>query len=202
MRLSPMTRRLRQSGAYTEGKVFLSHFINFVRIPALAARQSLLPLPRLRVLEPDRLSMHVWPQDIDLNLHMNNARYLSIMDYARTHLLARTQLLQYVVRERWQPLVGSAWMTYRRSLPLFASFSVTSRLACWDDRWFYIEQVFAGAAGIAAIGWVKGMLREERRNLDPKDVLARVAPGIESPPMPAALSRWNELIREQLQPVV
>ena len=64
----------------------MSHFISFVRIPALAIRQHLRPLPSLGVLEEDRLRMHVLPMDIDLNLHMNNARYLSIMDYARTHL--------------------------------------------------------------------------------------------------------------------
>ena len=186
--------------AYTEGEqVPLSHFISFVRIPALALRQYIRPLPPLGVLELDRIPMRVWPQDIDLNLHLNNARYLNIMDYARTHLLARTQLLQHVVRARWQPVVGAVWMTYRRSLPLFASFSVASRLVCWDDRWFYIEQTFAGRDGLAALGWVKGMLRDGRTTLDPKEVLGRVAPGLASPPMPEDIARWNGLTRGQLQ---
>ena len=66
------------------------------------------------------------PNDIDLNLHMNNARYLSVMDYARTHMLARTGLLTHIVRSRWQPLVGAVWMTYRRSLPLFSAFRISS----------------------------------------------------------------------------
>ena len=70
----------------------MSHFISFVRIPALAIRQHIWPLPPLSVLDEDRIRMHVWPHDIDLNLHMNNARYLSVMDYARIHLLARTRV--------------------------------------------------------------------------------------------------------------
>ena len=97
----------------------MSHFISFVRIPALAIRQHLFPLAPLGVLDEDRLRMHVWPNDIDFNLHLNNARYLNIMDYARTHLLARTGLLEHVLRSRWQPMVGAVWMTYRRSLPVF-----------------------------------------------------------------------------------
>jgi acyl-CoA thioesterase FadM len=177
----------------------LSHFISFVRIPALAVRQHLLPLPAIGVLDQDSILMRVWPQDIDLNMHMNNARYLSVMDYARTHLLARTKLLEHIVRARWQPLVGGVWMTYRRPLPLFATFSVTSRLACWDDRWFYIEQTFAGRQGLAALGWVRGMLRDGPARLDPQLVLNRVAPGMVSPPLPEALAQWNELTREQLQ---
>jgi acyl-CoA thioesterase FadM len=177
----------------------LSHFISFVRIPALALRQCFLPLPALGLLAQDSISMRVWPQDIDLNLHMNNARYLSVMDYARTHLLARMKLLEHIVRARWQPLVGAVWMTYRRSLPLFAAFSVTSRLVCWDERWFYIEQIFTGQEGLAALGWVKAMLRDGQRSLDPEQVLGRVAARVASPPMPPAIARWNELIREQLQ---
>ena len=177
----------------------MAHFISFVRIPALAIRQHLWPLAPLGVLDEDLIRMRVWPNDIDLNLHMNNARYLSVMDYARTHLLARTGLLQHIVRSRWQPLVGAVWMTYRRSLPLFSAFSIASRLVCWDDRWFYIEQVFTGREGLSAIGWVKGALRDARGSVNPQMVLTQIFPGVVSPPMPGSIATWNELTREKLQ---
>jgi len=177
----------------------VSQLINFYRIPALAIRQRLWPLPPLGILEEDRVAMRVWPNDIDLNMHMNNARYLSVMDYARTHLLARAGLLDHILRARWQALVGAVWMTYRRPLPLFAAFTVSSRLICWDARWFYIEQTFTGADGLAAIGWVKGALRDASGAVDPHSVIARVAPGVASPPMPETIAAWNELTREKLQ---
>lgn len=176
----------------------MSHFISFVRIPVLAIRQHLRPLPPLGVLEEDRLRMRVWPHDIDINLHMNNARYLSVMDYARTHLLARTSLLEHIIRSRWQPLVGAVWVTYRRSLPVFTKFELTSRLVCWDERWFYMEQTFASRNGLAAVGWVKGMLRGKKGSIQPQQVIERVAPGAVSPPMPEAIATWNELTREKL----
>jgi acyl-CoA thioesterase FadM len=176
----------------------VSHFINFVRIPTLAIRQHLWPLPGLGVLDEDSIRMRVWPHDIDLNFHMNNARYLSVMDYARIHLLARTRLLEHIVRARWQPLVGAVWMTYRRSLPLFSAFSITSRLVCWDQSWFYIEQTFTARGGLASLGWVKGMLRDGRNILEPQQVLERVAPCLVSPPMPDAIAQWNELTRDKL----
>jgi acyl-CoA thioesterase FadM len=176
----------------------LSHFISFVRIPALAIRQHIRPLAPLGVLGEDRLRLRVWPNDIDLNLHMNNARYLSMMDYARTHLLARTRLLEHIIRSRWMPLVGAVWITYRRSLPLFSVFSLNSRLVCWDKRWFYIEQTFTGHDGLAAVGWVKGILRDRRDSVEPQTVIEGVAPGVVSPPMPEAIAAWNELTREKL----
>ncbi|MGB8260518.1 MAG: thioesterase family protein [Terracidiphilus sp.] len=177
----------------------MSHLISFVRIPGLAIRQHLCPLAPLGVLEEDSIEMRVLPNDIDLNLHLNNARYLAVMDYARTHLLARTRLLEHIIRARWQPLVGAAWVTYRRSLPLFSRFRLSSRLVCWDDRWFYIEQTFSGRQGLAAVGWVKGVLRDARGNVVPQIAIDAVAPGVVSPPMPESMAVWNELTREKLQ---
>jgi acyl-CoA thioesterase FadM len=176
----------------------LSHLISFVRIPALAIRQHLFPLAPLGVLDEDNLRMRVWPNDIDINLHLNNARYLNLMDYARTHLLARTRLLNQILRSRWKPMVGAVWITYRRSLPAFAAFTLTSRLVCWDDRWFYIEQTFTGSKGLAAVGWVKGVLRDANGNVAPQKVIEALAPGIVSPPMPESIATWNELTREKL----
>jgi len=150
------------------------------------------------VLDEDRIRMRVWPNDIDLNLHLNNARYLSIMDYARTHLLARTGILTHIVRKRWQPLVGAVWVTYRRSLPLFSAFDLTSRLVCWDERWFYIEQTFTGKEGLAAVGWVKGILRDAIGIVEPQSVIERIAPAAVSPPMPESIATWNDLTREKL----
>jgi acyl-CoA thioesterase FadM len=181
------------------GESALSHFISFVRIPALAVRQHFRPLPPLAILDEDHLRLRVLPNDIDINLHMNNARYLSIMDYARMHLLARTRLLDHIIHSRWQALVGAAWVTYRRSLPLFSLFSLTSRLVCWDERWFYIEQTFTGRKGMAAVGWVKGVLRDANGVVDPQQVIEGVAPGTLSPPIPEAFSAWNDLTREKLQ---
>ncbi len=84
-------------------------------------------------------------------------------------------------------------------MPLMARFTVTSRLVCWDERWFYIEQVFAMQGSLVAVGWVKGLLRDRRGNLDPQDVIDRVAQGTVSPPMPESMATWNELTREKLQ---
>ena len=177
----------------------MSHFISFVRIPALAVRQHIRPLPPIGILDEDHLRMRVWPNDIDFNLHMNNARYLNMMDFGRIHLLARTRILSHVINSRWMPLVGAVWMTYRRSLPLFARFTLASRMVCWDERWFYIEQTFTSDVGLAAVGWVKGVLRSPEGIVEPQKVIEAVAPGAASPPMPEAIAAWNELTREKLQ---
>ncbi|MBT9331774.1 thioesterase family protein [Paracidobacterium acidisoli] len=183
----------------------MSHFNSFVRIPALALRQRIRPLPRIGVLDEDCLAMRVRPLDIDFNLHLNNARYLSLMDYGRMHLIAAIGALDPALRARWMPLVGSIFITYRRSLNLFAPFTLASRILCWDEKWFYMEQVFrtpttpgSDTDGLAAIAWVKGLFRAKTGNVAPQQIVHLVAPGLASPLMPESLAQWNTLTREKL----
>jgi hypothetical protein len=61
------------------------------------------------------------------------------------------------------------------------------------------EQTFTGSEGLAAVGWVKGLLRGRGGILEPQKVLEAVCPGVVSPPMPEAIATWNELTREKLQ---
>jgi hypothetical protein len=43
------------------------------------------------------------------------------------------------------------------------------------------------------------MVRDARGSLAPQQVLERVAPGMQSPPIPEAIAQWNTLTREKLQ---
>ena len=46
--------------------------------------------PRLGLLDTGSLHMRVWPTDLDVLMHMNNGRYLSLMDLGRVDLLVRS----------------------------------------------------------------------------------------------------------------
>jgi acyl-CoA thioesterase FadM len=177
----------------------MAHYNSFVRIPLLVLRQAIAPLPALAPLATSTLNLRVWPNDIDFNLHLNNARVLSVMDYGRIHFLARAGTLTPIVKGRYAPVVGSVWITYRRSLPLWARYQLATRLVCWDERWFYMEQTFTGTQGLVAAGWVKAALLNKSAIVPPQQIMNLVQPGIESPPMPESLQILNTLTREKLQ---
>lgn len=46
----------------------------------------------LSVSGTSRISTRVWPGDLDINLHMNNGRYLSLCDLGKIDLMLRTGL--------------------------------------------------------------------------------------------------------------
>jgi acyl-CoA thioesterase FadM len=176
----------------------MAHINSFFRIPVLALRQHIRPLPRIGILDEDRIRMRVWPNDIDFNFHLNNSRYLRCMDYGRIHIMTVNGLLASAIRERWMPLVGSVDVTYRRSLDLFAPFELCTRTLCWDERWIYMEQSFHSKAGLAAVAWVKGLFRSRQGNIPPQAVVDLVSPGLQSPPVSESLMHWNEITKRRL----
>ena len=55
--------------------------------------------PRMATLDTSVLHFHVLPNDLDLHRHMNNGRYLSIMDLGRADLMLRTGI--FSARQYW-----------------------------------------------------------------------------------------------------
>ncbi|MGE4373188.1 MAG: acyl-CoA thioesterase [Xanthobacter sp.] len=111
------------------------------------------------------LMLRVWPNDLDLNAHMNNGRYLSIMDLGRVDLLIRAGLLRAVLARRWMPVLAEAQIHYRRSLAPFQRFRLETRIVGWRDHSIFLQQKFIIASGrqageVAATATVRGVLLE------------------------------------------
>lgn len=139
---------------------------------------------RLGALDQSTLRFLVWPNDLDVNLHMNNGRFLTLMDLGRFDLLARTGLLRAAVRNRWRPIVGSAFIRFRRSLRPFQRYDLKSRILAWDDKWAYIEQRFERDGTLLAAGLVQGLLRGPDGNVPTQTLMAAIGHEAASPPVP------------------
>ncbi|MDB5490660.1 MAG: Mesenchymal stem cell protein, partial [Micavibrio sp.] len=48
--------------------------------------RALFGQPMTDVTTPQRIRLRVYPNDLDSNLHMNNGRYLTVMDLGRLNL--------------------------------------------------------------------------------------------------------------------
>ncbi len=162
--------------------------------PSLARTLSVisgsLRRPSLDVLDVSVVPMRVWPSDLDLNLHMNNGRYLTLMDLGRLDLLVRTGMWRLVLGRGWRPMVGSATVRFRRPLQALSRFDLHTRLVCWDDKWFFMEQRFVRGGLAYGIGLVKALLRGGSRNIAPVEVLEAMGSSLEPPPMPPEVEDW------------
>jgi len=140
------------------------------------------------------LHLRVLPNDLDFNLHMNNGRYLTLMDLGRIDLTIRGGLLPFIRKNKWAPLLGNCTIRFRRSLAPFQKYTLRTRLMCWDDKWLYMMQSFETADGkIAALALVRGLFAGSAGTIPPNELLALVGVTQSSPPVPEAYSSWNHV---------
>lgn len=149
--------------------------------------------PRLSLFDECTLAFRVWPNDLDVNLHLTNNRYLRAMDLGRWDYGARTRLWHEMARRRWFPLVGSATLRFRKGLAPFERYELRTRLVAWDEKWCWFEQRFCVGETPYALGRVKVLFRGPRGNVGTAELFA--ACGERSAPA----SRVPEAIRAWLQ---
>src|SRR5450759_5355160 len=124
-----MEQRRRPSATYNADVVVLFRLIKTIFLASFK--------PRTDVLDQALVTMRVWPNDLDLNMHASSGRYVSFMDVGRINLLARMRLLHKAAKLGWRLLAGGSMITYRKSLLPFERFVVKSRVLCWDEKWLY-----------------------------------------------------------------
>jgi acyl-CoA thioesterase FadM len=133
----------------------------------------------------------VMPADLDLFGHMNNSRYLLLMDFARLDYLAQVGLLGAAFRYRWTVPLRTAQVDYYRPLKPFEKFEIGTQVLSWNDRWFYLRQRFrtlGHPVRTVATAHVKTIFLSPSGHVAPMDVV-RMAIGhdVEAPPMSADL---------------
>ncbi|MBT8065816.1 MAG: thioesterase family protein [Gammaproteobacteria bacterium] len=136
----------------------------------------------------------VLPHDLDALGHMNNGRYLQIMDVARVEWMLQTQVAGAIRKNRWSPILGGGVIRYRHSLRLLQLYRVRTRLLGWDERWFYLEHSFKDSRGrCVAVGVTRAGLRSDDDWVHTDDVVNSVQPGARSPAIPEHIHDWVSL---------
>jgi acyl-CoA thioesterase FadM len=137
------------------------------------------------------LTLRVWPTDLDTSLHMNNGRYLTVMDLGRVDLMLGSGLLKLMLKHGWTPIASGISIRYRRELRTFDRFTLETRLVCWTDVTVVMEQTFRFLGGdrngqIAARAFVKAGLydRKAKAFVTIAKLLSLLNVTAESPPVP------------------
>ena len=154
---------------------------------------------QIHIADKSEIYSRVWPTDLDSNIHMNNGRYLSIMDLGRLDLMVRLGLMRHVLRQKWMPVLSAATIRYRLSLNPFQKFRLDTKIAWWDDKWFYIEQRFIICGGqkdgvVAAISFVKGSFysKKTKSTIPTQDLISLLhLNDTDIPEQPAFVKSWQ-----------
>lgn len=126
--------------------------------------------------------MRVLPNDLDVFAHMNNGRYLTLMDLGRLALMHRIGLLRACRQRGWYPLVRGIEIEYIRPLTPWRRFRLHTRLISWDRKWVYLEQRFTVGETLHARAHVRGLLRGPGGNVPTPTLLETLGAADRQPP--------------------
>jgi acyl-CoA thioesterase FadM len=147
--------------------------------------------PRLALAAPSLLRFRVLPGDLDVYGHMNNGRYLTVMDLGRFDFILRSALGRAARAHGWNPLVAAVQMKYRRSLRLFEAYELSTRVLAWTAKWFFLEQTFSTRDGVAARALVKGLFFGAKGSIPTAEVLTAAGEMQPAPPLPPEVEAWE-----------
>ena len=146
----------------------------------------------LQPFEAGRLRLRVLPTDLDPNWHVNNGRYLTLMDLGRIDLVIRIGLMRPVFRRRWMPVLGGAIIRFQRPLALCQRCELVTRFLGWDATWMYFEQRFESAGKLYGVALVRALFRGKEGSVPSAEFLRSVGIELASPPLPDAVLRWRD----------
>ncbi|XP_054268158.1 protein THEM6-like isoform X2 [Macrosteles quadrilineatus] len=139
--------------------------------------------------------------DVDTLLyHMNNARYLRELDFARVDFYERTDLYRTIRAKGGAVVQGACTIRYRRFVRPFSVYTITSKIVYWDQNSIYMEHRFITPKDefVRAIA----LCRQRLINVSAEDVMTELLSngakaadperGLEKPECPLEVLRWNE----------
>jgi acyl-CoA thioesterase FadM len=147
-------------------------------------------LPQLAPGQTLERSLRVLPNDLDINGHMNNGRYLTIIDLMLVEYFVRTGFARVMVRKGWRPMSGGALISYRRGLNPLQTYQLRFRLDASDESWNYMRFEFVRDGRVHAAGYMKGAAVARGGLVPNTESYAAMNQLPPAHPLPPAVAHW------------
>lgn len=175
----------------------LSPYLKSIRAMSLLLRLFAIVWFGLRrgsvnVLDTCSTPFRVWPNDLDVLMHMTNGRYFTVLDLGRVDLMVRCSLWPKMKANGWYPVVVLETMRFYRSLELWDRYQVRTRVIGWDDKHILLEQAFVRGEVEVAVGIIKArFLKRSGGTVSSAELLELAGINQASPQLPEWIAQWS-----------
>ena len=161
--------------------------IDSAKMLAFSLRE--LSRPKIEPTGVNIIEGRAWPWLCDYQRHINNARYLEIMDYGRTQFFLRAGLVPTLAKHGIGGVTAATQIIYRRPIDFMQTYRLETRLVGWDERWYLHEQHFLLADGrVAAHAFIRSMLSDKKGTVSMEYVLREAG-------LPTHQEPWSDELR-------
>lgn len=155
----------------------------------------LLMKKRFDPFKPARTHFRVWPHDIDINIHLTAARYLSFADFGRVTWLAANGLLNRFYASGYQAVLNAQEITYIREFRPFSRVDVEVELKCWDEKYGYFEQRFYHKGQLYAVSHARMAMLFKKKVVSYGETFKHFGFDVQNKPETEAIADWKETLR-------
>jgi len=96
---------------------------------------------KLRPGSPLAARFRLYPIDLDVYGHMNNACYLRVAELSRWRQIAQSGILTACLKRRWMFVVAEQSIVYHRQILPFQQYVVRSEVS-YEGKWIYYDHYF------------------------------------------------------------
>lgn len=156
--------------------------------------------PKLEITDSSVLHLRAGLTDIDVFLELNNARYFNYMELGRWDFSYRVGFVNLIKQKKWGLEIGGASVRYRRRIPLWRKFTLTTQLICHDERWYYFLQEIHSQQQICFSALIKAGVTSKNGLVPAAQVNESMGQSQWNPPIPEWIKAWIEAEGERPWP--
>jgi YbgC/YbaW family acyl-CoA thioester hydrolase len=119
--------------------------------------------------------VRMMPNDLDVNMHVNNGRYLTLCDLTRVDFFVRSGIAALMLKHKWSPIIAEHTMTYLRPIKVFTKIEIRMEITHFDEKYFYCSHHFYKGDKLMAQGTSKALVISKTGSLTPQYTLDKVA---------------------------
>ncbi|EDO17017.1 hypothetical protein Kpol_1065p33 [Vanderwaltozyma polyspora DSM 70294] len=160
----------------------------FVRFYYYAIRRLILPIfagkntktiqflqnNELGCFAHSKINTYASPFECDLYFHKNNATYFTELDISRCELMCGIFQKLFLESKKWPFVpVANVFTNFLKEIKPFESYSVTSNILCWDEKWVYVMSKFTKKNNtvLCSLSITKYVLKDGRKTIQPIEAL-------------------------------
>lgn len=150
-----------------------------------------LRLPPITLGDTLERRLRVLPNDLDINGHMNNGRYMTLVDLMLVEYFVRSGFARVMLRQGWRPMAGGSFITYRKGLKPLQRYRLRFRQEGADTHWNYMRFEFLRDDGtLCAAGYMKGAAVGRQGLVPNANSYATLGLAFEPVDLPQAVQHW------------
>lgn len=132
--------------------------------------------------------------DIDLNLHLNNAKYLKYMDLARLEHMLATGTLWKMIPVNARPIIANTEISYVRELRTWQRFSISARILGVDEKYMYYEHRFTSEGKLCTHALLRLVCVQKGKSQPIPAMLDFLGVTEPAPALPEPVLLWKDML--------